>query len=147
MRRGSAMFEYMIGNLDWSMRAGPPGERCCHNARLLAGASPAGNLVPVPYDFDFSGLVNPPYAVPPERRRQCPRAALSRLLPPITPRPCRDGRRVSLEAAQRCSAVLDEVPGLDEPVRRRAAAYLEGFFSDIGDDADGRPPSSSKTAS
>ena len=27
-----AMFEYMIGNLDWSMRAGPQGDRCCHNA-------------------------------------------------------------------------------------------------------------------
>ena len=30
-------------------------------------------------------------------------------------------------------AALDEVP-LDEAVRRRAAAYLEGFFSDIADD-------------
>ena len=37
--RGSArfaVFSYMIGNLDWSMRAGPAGEGCCHNARLLA---------------------------------------------------------------------------------------------------------------
>ena len=24
----------MIGNLDWSMRAGPQGEACCHNAKL-----------------------------------------------------------------------------------------------------------------
>ena len=30
-------------------------------------------------------------------------------------------------------AVLDQVP-LDQPARRRAAAYLEDFFSDIADD-------------
>ena len=34
-----AMFEYMIGNMDWSMRAGPPGEACCHNRRLIARAA------------------------------------------------------------------------------------------------------------
>ena len=44
--RGSArfaVFSYMIGNLDWSMRAGPAGEGCCHNGRLLASPqSPRG---------------------------------------------------------------------------------------------------------
>ena len=40
-----ALFEYMIGNLDWSMRAGPEGEACCHNTRLFAGAG--GTIVPV----------------------------------------------------------------------------------------------------
>ena len=59
-----AMFEYMISNLDWSMRAGPPGDRCCHNSRLLGRAGAAINLFPVPYDFDFSGLVSAPYAAP-----------------------------------------------------------------------------------
>jgi len=55
---------YMIGNLDWSMRAGPAGEGCCHNGRLLAGNGPY--YTPVPYDFDYSGLVDAPYAVPPD---------------------------------------------------------------------------------
>ena len=59
-----AVFEYMISNYDWSMRAAPKGEECCHNGRLLAGA--VGGFVPVPYDFDFSGLVSAPYAGPPE---------------------------------------------------------------------------------
>ena len=31
----------MIGNLDWSMRAGPAGEGCCHNSRLIAPAGVA----------------------------------------------------------------------------------------------------------
>ena len=31
------LFEDMISNYDWSMRAGPAGEDCCHNARLADG--------------------------------------------------------------------------------------------------------------
>ena len=52
-----ALFEYMIGNTDWSIQY-------LHNVRLLAiqGEKP----VPVPYDFDHSGLVNAPYAKPSE---------------------------------------------------------------------------------
>ena len=42
-----AVFEYMISNYDWSMRAGPQGDECCHNGRLLNGpgvAADAGAL-------------------------------------------------------------------------------------------------------
>ncbi len=55
-----AIFEYMIGNLDWSVRAK-------HNIRLIV-AKKDTNSVPyaVPYDFDYAGLVNADYAVPPE---------------------------------------------------------------------------------
>src|SRR6478672_10266584 len=35
-----AVFEYLISNYDWSMRAGPKGEPCCHNARLLSTGVP-----------------------------------------------------------------------------------------------------------
>ena len=55
------IFQYMIGNCDWSI----PG---LHNMKLL---KPIGSIgVPpytVPYDFDYCGLVNAPYAVPPEQ--------------------------------------------------------------------------------
>lgn len=125
-----ALFEYMIGNRDWSARAGPPGEGCCHNNRLI-GPGPGGSLVPVPYDFDFSGLVNAPYAVTPdgegnvrERRYQgfC----------------AHNAHALAMAATFRAQrgpllAALGQVP-LDETVRRRAAAYLEGFFADIADD-------------
>ncbi len=52
-----ALFEYMIGNTDWSVQY-------LHNVRLLA--IPGEKPVPVPYDFDHSGLVNAPYAKPSE---------------------------------------------------------------------------------
>ena len=61
-----AVFEYMISNLDWAMTAGQPGQDCCHNSRLAGRPGTATGLVGVPYDFDYSGLVDAPYAVPPD---------------------------------------------------------------------------------
>jgi hypothetical protein len=125
-----ALFEYMIGNQDWSSRAGPPGEGCCHNTRLIA-PGPGGSLIPVPYDFDFSGLVDPPYAVPPngkgnvrERHYQgfCVHNA--------------QALAVAAEFRAKRGAMLATLgqASLDEGVRRRASAYLESFFADIADD-------------
>jgi len=54
-----AMFQYMIGNTDWSVPY-------LHNIRLVALDSisvPAA----VPYDFDHAGIVDAPYALPPEQ--------------------------------------------------------------------------------
>lgn len=49
-----ALFQYMIGNTDWH-------DAQIHNvASLLMG----GRVVSVPYDFDFSGAVDAPYAGP-----------------------------------------------------------------------------------
>lgn len=52
-----AVFQYMIGNTDWSVPYR-------HNIKLLSVDSLAAPY-PVPYDFDYSGIVAPPYAVPP----------------------------------------------------------------------------------
>src|SRR3954453_10655103 len=60
-----ALFQHMIANHDWSMRAGPEGDDCCHNAKLIGPLAPAAT-VPIPYDFDYSGFVSPPYATPPD---------------------------------------------------------------------------------
>lgn len=62
-----ALFQFMIGNLDWDMVTGRSGEDCCHNSRLLGvDANARENLIPAPYDFDYSGFVNAPYAIAPE---------------------------------------------------------------------------------
>ncbi len=57
------LFQYFLGNTDYSFRKGPEGEDCCHNSVPI---NIAGEIYPVPYDFDVSGFVNPPYAVPQE---------------------------------------------------------------------------------
>jgi hypothetical protein len=56
-----AIFNYMIGNTDWSV----PGQ---HNCKVLSGSnfSNPGLGMIIPYDFDYSGLVNAHYAIPAE---------------------------------------------------------------------------------
>jgi hypothetical protein len=60
------LFQFMVGNTDWSAMAGPPDTRCCHNVALF-GSDDASSVAAVPHDFDRAGLVNTPYAVPDSR--------------------------------------------------------------------------------
>jgi len=55
-----SMFQYMIGNGNYSVTG-----RYNLNILALNSGNPSGFL-PVPYDFDFSGLVNTDYAIPSE---------------------------------------------------------------------------------
>ncbi|MDJ0749487.1 MAG: hypothetical protein QNJ11_08380 [Woeseiaceae bacterium] len=57
------MFEYMIGNTEYSFVNPKPGKSCCHNADVLS-ATGGPPYLPLPFDFDFAGLVNAPYAQP-----------------------------------------------------------------------------------
>jgi hypothetical protein len=55
-----ALFNYMIGNTDWSITNQ-------HNVKILKSIGvPSEKAIPVVYDFDYSGLVNTIYAVPVE---------------------------------------------------------------------------------
>ena len=132
-RRGGArfgIFNYMIGNLDWSMRAGPAGEGCCHNGRLLA--SPGSSIfTPVPYDFDFSGLVDAPYATPPEGFRLG--SVRQRLYRGYCAHNVETAAVASEMAARRAemNATFASIPGLTDKTRAKAVAYLDGFFNDL----------------
>lgn len=53
-----AVFQYMIGHTDWSIKA-------LHNITLIE-LEPYAPPVPIPFDFDFSGFVDAPYALPAE---------------------------------------------------------------------------------
>lgn len=54
-----AVFQYMIGNTDWSVSAN-------HNIKLILPRKDSLNIpFAVPYDFDFGGLVNADYATAP----------------------------------------------------------------------------------
>ena len=62
----TALFQYMVANFDWEFLAGPKGTDCCHNAKLVSANGEAlAPITPVPYDFDYTGFVDPPYAVIP----------------------------------------------------------------------------------
>ena len=50
-----ALFQYMMRNTDWSVQA-------LHNVELVGPLE--GLVYPVPFDFDWAGVVAPPYALP-----------------------------------------------------------------------------------
>ncbi|MEZ5961377.1 MAG: hypothetical protein R3C30_13275 [Hyphomonadaceae bacterium] len=128
------MFQYMIGNLDWDMVQGPPGEECCHNGKLLAASETARqNVMPVPYDFDYSGFVNAPYAVPPEGApiRQVRQRYYRGL--------CRFNEQAPAAAElfrarrDRLYAVIDAETRLTDSRRAAAREYIESFFEILDD--------------
>ena len=119
----TSLFQYMIGNGDYSV-AGR------HNIKLL-GMPGFGSLgyTPVPYDFDYSGLVNTYYAKPGE----------SLGIRSVTERyflgPCAEDEAY-LEAIQYMEEHREEIlellnnfPYLAEKVKSRVIAYIEQYYS------------------
>jgi hypothetical protein len=128
------LFQYMIGNLDWDMVSGHVGEECCHNSKLLAASAESRTaVVPAPYDFDYSGFVNAPYAIPPEGIN----------IPNVRTRHyrglCRHNDQVPAAAAHirsRRAAILAVIDGetrLTERNRRSAREYIEAYFAILDD--------------
>jgi hypothetical protein len=60
------LFQFLIANNDFSTLKASEGRECCHNTEILALKDNADVRIPVPYDFDLSGLVNTKYAAPPD---------------------------------------------------------------------------------
>jgi hypothetical protein len=124
----------MIGNHDWSMRAGPLGDNCCHNAELV-GVAAAGQVIPVPYDFDFSGFVDTIYALPPSEleissvRDRYYRGYCAHNASAVGIAAEFRGKRPQMMAD------LAQVPGIDPKSVSRASAYVDRFFADIATDA------------
>ena len=58
----ASVFQYFIGNTDFSPVATPPGEECCHNQALFT--SEEGPYRTIPFDFDQTGLVDARHAEP-----------------------------------------------------------------------------------
>lgn len=124
------VFQYLIGNTDWSMVTADEETYCCHNGELL---HIDGKLHYVPYDFDLAGLVNANYAKPDpslrissvrQRRYRgycIDRESLAAGLEHI----------VSLEAE--IFTTVSELPGLSERARKSMVRYVERFFKEASD--------------
>ena len=128
-----ALFQDMIANHDWSMRAGPAGKACCHNAELIGPLAPGATIV-IPYDFDFSGFVDAPYATPPDQlhissvRERAYRGYCANNADVLTV------ARQMREARPQMMAAVTSTPGMDPQRASRAISYLDGFFADIASD-------------
>jgi len=125
------LFEFMIGNTDWSMFISAPGKECCHN--LVPLRDSAGSVLPIPYDFDFSGTVNAPYAEPPlglKIRRVTQRLYRGRCL-----------HNSELDAAvrlfqnkrQAIYALYQDSAELNKRSKKKALAYYDKFYAILDD--------------
>lgn len=116
-----AVFEYMIGNTDWS-------DSGAHNMLILAVGS---RIVPVPYDFDFAGAVEAPYAAPAE---ELPIRSVRQRLYRGWCRPGLDTEYVLQafrDARPEIEALYRSFTPLPERVREETLAYFAQFFDHI----------------
>jgi hypothetical protein len=124
------LFQYMISNADWSVVA-------FHNTRALRVGS---EYFPIPYDFDFSGLVDAPYAGPNPAHANEQTSVRDRLYQGF----CSD--RIDYEAlfqlfSGRREAIRELIrtqPGLWERNADEAIRFLDEFFREIGSPASAR---------
>ena len=118
-----SVFQYMIGNTDWSVPA-------LHNVVLLK-EDPRALPITVPYDFDWCGLVNAPYAKPAEQLAiESVRTRLYRGF-------CRPDAEVQLaldEFRQRKEEIYQtcrSVPFLSKKELDKIIKYMDQFFKTL----------------
>jgi len=123
------IFEYMIGNTDYSIYA-------LHNVKIVQ--RPDKSLHPVPYDFDVTGLVNPPYAIP--ARGFNIKTVVERMYRgPCRPQPQVDPYVANFVAKRDAiRAIPDSVPGLERMTRDEVRSYIDSFYSSIRNTKDVR---------
>lgn len=116
------LFQYMIGNTDFSIYA-------LHNVILVQ--TPDRTLYPVPYDFDITGLVHPPYAAPARGLR------IKTVQERFYRGACRAVEQVAptiqgfLSHRDEIMAIPAAIPDLDRDSRNEMRTYLDTFFSAI----------------
>lgn len=118
-----SVFQYMIGNTDWSVPV-------FHNIDLIQKQA-SDPPVPVPFDFDWCGLVNASYTVPSE--------ALD--IDNVRTRLYRGFCRTETEFEQALQefrdreeeiySIIDSIPHLAERERDETMRYMQQFFKII----------------
>ncbi|MEX0707439.1 MAG: hypothetical protein WD078_05700 [Woeseia sp.] len=124
-----AAFQYLIGNTDYSLIRGTAEDGCCHNAVLLGKGDQ--RYLSVPYDFDFAGLVNAPYAEPnPSLRIRSVRTRLYRGYCDVN-----DALEPALQTLRGkrtdILALIRQQEGLDDRSRDQSLRYVEDFYKAI----------------
>jgi hypothetical protein len=125
-----AIFNYMIGNYNWSV----PG---LHNVLII---KPVGldstHLIAIPYDFDWTGLVNAAYAIP--TKEMGTDNVRERIFEGI----CRSKEVYVKDMEQfvdkkdELYRVVNEFPYLDQKEKEDVTGYLDGFFNQLAGNKD-----------
>lgn len=122
----TSLFEYFIGNTDFSPIAGAKGENCCHNTTLFALEGQP--IYAIPYDFDMSGFVDAPYAEP------NPRFKITRVTQRLYRGRCAhignldDSMQTFQENRDEIFALIANQPELADKTRKSVTKFVEGFY-------------------
>lgn len=126
-----SVFQYLIGNTDFSPILGAAGEHCCHNYVLL---SPQGGpLFAIPYDLDMSGFVNAPHATP------NPRFDIKNVRIRLYRGRCQNNEHLQQtlqayrERKQEIFELVNGLPQLDDSNRKKLTRYIDDFYKTIDD--------------
>ncbi len=130
----TSIFEFFLGNTDFSPLAGAPDNECCHNYVLFSDE--VAPIVAVPYDFDQSGFVDAAYAVPNPRfklrgvkqRHYRGRCANNNYL--------QGSLQTFRDKRDRIYAVVNEQPELTSRTRKDLIRYIDRFYKLIDDPRD-----------
>ena len=128
------LFAYMVGNTDFSMYSST-GEGL-HN--IVPIQMEGGRVMPVPYDFDWTGLVNAPYARPDRSLgiRRVTDRVFRGLCRPDVDWPAQYAAFQARRGA--ITALVDGLEGLSDDGREDARDFLDEFWETIGDERDAR---------
>ena len=120
------VFQYLIGNTDYSLVRGDGKDHCCHNIDLFERN---GSLLAVPFDFDMSGLVDATYAKPSSvyrHKRVTQRRYVGYCKAPI------DNVASALadisDRREELLALAESIPSVRDKDRQARVNYLSGFF-------------------
>ena len=125
------VFQYLIGNTDWSLVTADEEDSCCHNGDLFDIGS---TRYYVPYDFDRAGLVNAHYA------RPDPGLRISKVTQRLYRGYCisTDALENALGAIKARRAdilgVISQLPALSQKEIKATKKYLERFFDQANDE-------------
>lgn len=119
-----AIFNFMVGNADWSI----PNQ---HNCKILSQAnSPTPNLgTVVPYDFDYTGIVDASYAIPNETSKI--KSVTDRIYTGL----CRSKETFEKELVEFTEnkeefyKVINEFPYMNEKTKKQMLSYLDEFYN------------------
>ncbi len=125
----TSLFQFMIGNTDFSPIAGAEGEDCCHNSTLFGNEGEP--VYAIPYDFDMSGLVDAPYAEP------NPRFRIKRVTQRLYRGRCAyiDNLEASIQQFQdnreTIYGLIDRQEQLKDSTRKKMRKFVDSFFNVI----------------
>lgn len=118
-----ALFQYMIGNTDWSLEMNK-------NVKLLR-LNQNGLHVIVPYDFDFSGFVNAPYAVPDSKYSV--KSVRERVWLGHNPDPEKwENAKVVFQSKKKeLTQKIFRCKGISSEAKVEMSDYIESFYADL----------------